>query len=95
MSTLAVGTLEIGVTIVALIVVLTGVAVARSRRSGDVHRVNATFLEWDPVERTRTRQATDDEDMHHLLAMNNDRRAAQGLSAETLDEYAERVRKLQ
>ena len=95
MSTFAVGTLEIGVTIVALIVGLTAIAVWRSRRSGDVHRVNATFLEWDPVQRTRTRQATDDEDVHHLLAMNNERRAAQGLPPETLDEYAERVRKRQ
>jgi hypothetical protein len=90
---LAVGSLEIGLTIVALIVVLTAIAVARSRRSGDVHRVNATFLEWDPVERTRARRATDDEDVHHLLAMNNERRAAQGLPPETLEEYAERVRK--
>lgn len=88
MMPLAFGTLAIGVTLVIVIVALTAIGIFLAR--GDK---NSTFLEWDPIDRTRWRREVDEHDVHHMLAEHNARRDARGLPPQTMAEYAEEVRR--
>lgn len=85
---LAFGTLALGVTLVIVIVVLTAIGIVLARGNK-----NSTFLEWDPIDRTKWRREVDDHDVHHMLAEHNARREARGLPPQTMDEYAEEVRR--
>lgn len=88
MIALAFGTLAIGVTLVIVIVVLTAIGIFMAR--GDK---NSTFLEWDPIDRTKWRREVDDHDVHFMLSEHNARREERGLPPQTMAEYAEEVRR--
>lgn len=87
---LALGTLGLGLLVVALIIVMTAFGIFRARGNK-----NSTFLEWDPVERTSWIREVDDADVHHMLREHNARREARGLPPQTMAEYAEQTRRLQ
>lgn len=87
---LAVGTLTLAIGLIGTILAATVVNIVRLR-----HDRNATFLEWDPVDRTAWHRELDDADVHRMLAEHNIRREQEGLSPETMDEYIERVRRRQ
>ena len=83
---LAFGTLALGLTVVAVIVVLTVVGMVSARGNK-----NSTFLEWDPVYRTGFREEVDNADVHTMLAEHNRRRAERGLDPQSYEEYLEGV----
>ncbi|UTI65414.1 hypothetical protein NBH00_04175 [Paraconexibacter antarcticus] len=87
---LAVGTLGLVIGLIGVIVAATAVNIVRLRKDK-----NATFLEWDPVDRAGWHRELDEADVHLMLAEHNARRARDGLRPETMEEYAEAVRRRQ
>lgn len=87
---LAVGTLGLAIGLIWVILTATAVNIVRLRRNK-----NATFLEWDPVDRAGWHRELDEADVHRMLADHNARRERAGLPPETMEEYTEAVRRRQ